>query len=301
MLIGMNNQKNYWESHHPGIPEELRKILNEYLLSLKLERLAEATVTKYKWILEKILRECKIPLESLTPGDVGNWLNEFSRGKKPKTIDLVHAALSSFFSFCLEEDYMEITVMKKRWKPKIPKTLPKYLDEYEYAHVKRIAEELPIRDRALLLFLFTSGCRVSEASNLNISDVNIDKRTAVVTGKGGKIRFVYFSEECALVLKDYLQTRNNDPTEPLFMNKFRQRLLMGGIQQVLKKVGIKAGLRQSFHPHVCRHTFATNMLARGADLQFIADKLGHNDLNTTRIYAQIPTEDMKMKYHNIMG
>jgi integrase/recombinase XerD len=196
---------------------------------------------------------------------------------------------------------MENVVMKKRWRPKIPKSLPKYLDEYEYARVKRNAEELPIRDRALILFLFSSGCRVSEMSNLNIQDVDFKKRTAEVIGKGKKIRHIHISEECSLVLNDYLQTRSSDPTEPLFMNKFGQRLLVGGIQHLLKKLGNKAGLKQTFHPHCCRHTFATNMLARGADLQFIADEMGHSDLNTTRIYARIPTEDMILKYQNIMG
>ncbi|MDQ0154245.1 tyrosine-type recombinase/integrase [Robertmurraya andreesenii] len=297
----MSVLNRYWESTNESIPNESRTILNEYLLSLKLENKAVATITKYRRFLERFLKECKIPIEELSSEDVRKWLDKFSVDKKPKTVDLVLATLSSFFSFCLKEEYMETTVMKKRWKPKIPKALPKYLDEHEYAHVKRIAEQLSVRNRALLLFLFATGCRVSEASNLNIEDVNINKRTAEVTGKGGKIRHVHFSEECALVLKEYLQTRNNEPTEPFFMNKFGQRLLKGGIQQVLKKVGIKANLRQSFHPHVCRHTFATNMLARGADLQFIADEMGHFDLNTTRIYARIPTEDMKLKYQNIMG
>jgi integrase/recombinase XerD len=297
----MTDLNRYWESTNKSIPSESRTILNEYLLSLKLENKAVATITKYRRFLERFLRECKIPIEELTSEDVRKWLDEFSVDKKPKTVDLVLATLSSFFNFCLDEEYIEHTVMKKRWRPKIPKSLPKYLDEYEYAHVKRISEHLQVRDRALILFLFSSGCRVSEVSNLNIKDINLDKRTVEVVGKGKKIRHVHFSEECAIVLKEYLQTRTYELTDPLFMNKFRQRLLVGGIQQVLKKVGIKAGLKQSFHPHCCRHTFATNMLARGADLQFIADEMGHSDLNTTRIYARIPTEDMKAKYQNILG
>lgn len=297
----MRKSEKYWICTKESIPLQQREVLNEYLLSLKLENKAVATITKYRRILEKFLIECTIPLENLTSEDVRKWLDEFSAGKKPKTIDLVLATFSSFFSFCLDEEYMETTVMKKRWRPKIPRSLPKYLDEYEYARVKRTSEHLPVRDRALILFLFSSGCRVSEVSNLNIKDINLDKRTVEVVGKGKKIRHVHFSEECAIVLKEYLQTRTYEFTDPLFMNKFRHRLLVGGIQQVLKKVGIKAGLKQSFHPHCCRHTFATNMLARGADLQFIADEMGHSDLNTTRIYARIPTEDMKVKYQNILG
>jgi integrase/recombinase XerD len=103
------------------------------------------------------------------------------------------------------------------------------------------------------------------------------------------------------VLNDYIQTRSCDPTEPLFISKFGKRLLVDGMEQVAKKAGKKAGLKQTFHPHCCRHTFASNMLARGADLQFIADGIGHGNLNTTRIYARIPTDDLILKYQNIMG
>lgn len=229
------------------------------------------------------------------------WLTTFSVGKKPRTVDLYLSAVSSFFSFCLEEEYMEITVVKKRWRPKIPHSLPKYLDEFEYARVKVSAEQLSIRNRALLLFLFSTGCRVSEVASLHVQDIDFNKRKADVTGKGRKIRQIYFSEECGLVLQDYLEKRSAEPSDPLFMNKFGEGLQVQGIRKVLKKVGGEAGLVQSLHPHMCRHTFATNMLARGADLQFIADVLGHADLNTTRIYAQIPTEEMLLTYQNIMG
>lgn len=297
----MESEIKYWVSTSELVTLETRMILNEYLLSLKLENKAVATIVKYREILERFFRECKIPIEDLVSDDVRTWLDEYSVGKKPKTVDLVLSTLSSFFTFCLNEEYIERTVMKKRWRPKIPKSLPKYLDEFEFARVKRIAEQTPIRDRALILFLFSSGCRVSEASSLNIQNVDLGKRTAEVLGKGKKIRHIHFSEECALVLEKYILNRNPKPLEPLFKNKFGNRLLVGGIQQVVKKVGIKAALNQSFHPHCCRHTFATNMLARGADLNFIADEMGHEDLNTTRIYARIPTEDMMAKYQNIMG
>ncbi|WP_256816761.1 tyrosine-type recombinase/integrase [Cytobacillus sp. Bac17] len=214
-LDKLSEQKNkYWLSTHCGIPETSKQILNEFLLTLRVENKAIATITKYRRILEKFLSECRTPLGKLTSIDVKKWLDVFSAGKKPKTVDLVLAALSKFFNFCLEEEYMETTVIKKRWKPKIPQSLRKYLDEYEYVHVKRTAEYLPIRDRALVLFLFSSGCRVSEASNLNLQDVNIEKRTAVVKGKGNKLRHIHFTEECALVLIEYLQTRSSDPTEP---------------------------------------------------------------------------------------
>lgn len=276
-------------------------ILNEYLLSIKLANKAEATIRKYKSILERFLYECSIPLESLTSEDVHNWLRDFSVGKKERTIDLYLSCLSSFFQFCLEEDFMENMVLKKRWRPKINPSLPKYLTEEEYSRVLIAAEELSLRNRAVVLFLFSSGCRLGELCSLLIKDVDLTERTATVLGKGSKIRRIHFSIECSIVLKEYLSSRDNQEEDPLFMNKFGQALGSSGVKKIISRLGKKAGLAQSLHPHVCRHTFATNMLARGAELQFIAEELGHSDLNTTRVYARIPTEEMMTIYQNKMG
>jgi len=297
----MSNEKIYWQSTHKDILVQTKNVLNEYLLSLKLANKAETTITKYRWVLELFFSECTIPLVELTSDDVLQWLNAYSEDKKPKTIDLILSVLSSFFKFCLAEDHLDKRVIKKRWRPKIPQSLPKYLTEQEYARVKLATENLSLRNRALILFLFSSGCRTSEVSQLNIQDIHLEKRTASVKGKGKKIRSVHFSEECALVLKDYLKTRTGDKDEPLFMNRFGQRLTEKGIYYTTIKLGKMAGLTQSLHPHCCRHTFATNMLARGAKIEFIAEELGHSDLNTTRVYARIPTEEMLLVYQNKMG
>lgn len=295
----MGENRKYWESSNENISIETRRILNEYLLSLKLANKAEATITKYHWILGRFFSECPTPLNILTDEDVLQWLNDFSVDKKPKTIDLVLSCLSSFFNFCLAEDYLENMVIKKRWRPKIPQSLPRYLSEQDYTLVKLAAENLSLRNRALMLFLFSSGCRRSEVSNLNIQDVNIDRRTAVVKGKGKKIRHVHFSEECAIVLSDYLKTRSSEVTDAFFINRKGLRLLPKGIYEIISRFGKKIGI--PLHPHCFRHTFATNMLARGASLEFIADEMGHANLNTTRIYARIPTEDMMLAYQNKMG
>lgn len=294
-------EKKYWEVSSESIVLETRVILNDYLMSLKLENKAEATVSKYRSILEWFFSECDVPIKDLTSKDVLTWLNKFSEDKKPKTVDLVISALSSFFNFCLAEEYLDKRVIKKRWRPKIPQAIPRYLNQHEYARVMLTSETLSLRNRALILFLFTSGCRRSEVSSLTIEDVDLNKRTATVKGKGNKIRNIHFSEECRLVLSDYLETRLGEKSEPLFMNKFGQQLTASGIYLVIRNLGKQAGLKQLLSPHCCRHTFATNMLAKGAELEFIADELGHADLNTTRVYARIPTEDMILAYQNIMG
>lgn len=297
----MDTFQKFWVSTNELIPIQTRTVLNEYLLSLKLENKAESTILKYRSTLEKVLSKCHVNLEDLTHKDVLNWLNEYSQGKKPRTIDFYLSVISSFFNFCLAEGYMGKKVIKKRWRPKLPESLPRYLNEQEFARVKVASERMSIRDRALVLFLFSSGCRRSEVANLSIQDIDFAQHTAKVRGKGKKIRHIHFSVECAHVLKDYLHYRSYESTEPLFMNRFGRRLQPYSIYKVTRKLGEMGDLLQILHPHCCRHTFATKMLARGADIQFIADEMGHADLNTTRIYARIPTEDLILAYQNRMG
>ena len=296
----MSIQKKYWISKKDEISKDVIKILNEYLLSLKLENKAERTITQYRIQLEKFLIDCNVPLEDLTSEIVRKWLNKYSANKKPRTVDFVLSILSSFFRFCLEEEYMNTHVIKNRWRPKIPHSLPQYLTEQEYARVKLESESLSIRDRALILFLFSSGCRKTEVSYLTLHDVNIDKRTAKVNGKGKKIRHIHFSEECAFILREYLRTRSGK-SDFLFINQYGNRLGRQSIYNITTSLGKRAGLLQSLYPHCCRHTFATTMLAKGAELEFIADELGHSDLNTTRVYARIPSEDLMIAYQNKMG
>ncbi|WP_312475223.1 site-specific tyrosine recombinase/integron integrase [Neobacillus sp.] len=295
----MKESSDYWKSNLED--ESTKAIMNEYLLGLKLENKAERTIRNYRWFLERFFSVCTVPLKLLTSDDVRKYLNEFTNNKKERTVDAYLSALSSFFQFCLAEDYIENVIIKKRWRPKIPQSLPKYLNETEFARVKIAVENLSPHDRAMVLFLFSSGCRSSEVSNLSIKDVNLEKRTAEVTGKGKKIRKVHFSEECAIILNQYLQTRKCIEADPLFLNNSGQRLGPKSIYYITRKIGKKAGLQQSLHPHCCRHTFATNMIARGATIEFIADELGHSNLNTTRIYARILTEDMILAYQNKMG
>lgn len=100
----MNSSKKYWISNHETTPKQTREILNEYLLSLKLANKAEATISKYRSILERFFSECTVPLDAITSDDVLNWFQQFSIGKKERTLDLMLSTLSSFFQFCFAED-----------------------------------------------------------------------------------------------------------------------------------------------------------------------------------------------------
>jgi len=292
-------KNNYWIIENDSISSQNRIVANAYLKVLKLANKSEATIDKYRSVIERFLIDCPKNLDELYPEDVHTWLKHRFGDKKERTQELILAVLSGFFKFCLNEDYIERTLTKNRWRPNIPKSLPKYLNDHELARVKLQAERLPLRDRALIEFLFSSGCRRSEVVGLNVEHLDISERTAQVMGKGRKLREVHFSEETALLLNDHLL--NHPDHEPaLFISKFNKRLGPQGVYSICRKLGNRAELPQNLSPHCCRHTFATSMLARGADLQFIGEELGHYDLNTTRIYARIPSEEIMGEYRKRM-
>jgi len=279
-------KENYWIIQNENISSHNKEIANAYLKVLKLAKKSEMTVDKYRRVLQQFLKDCPKNLEDLYAEDVHDWLSHRYGKKKERTQELILAVLSGFFKFCLAEDYIERTLTKTRWRPKIPKSLPKFLDDHELARVRIQAERLSLRDRTLIAFLFSSGCRRSEVVGLNVEDLDLEKGSAQVLGKGNKLRVVHFSEETALLLNDHL-INNTDKHAPLFINKFKKRLGPVGIYLICRKLGIKAELPKSLSPHCCRHTFATTMLARGADLEFIGRELGHRDLNITRGYARM--------------
>lgn len=157
------------------------------------------------------------------------------------------------------------------------------------------------REKALIEFLVSSGCRLSEVAQLNINDLNFNDRTVLVTGKGDKDRLVYFSVRARLMLQEYIKQRKGGdglfvstktPYEPL-----KQR----AIQRVVHAVSERAGLFGRVHPHLLRHTFATLALNSGMDVTVIQRLLGHEDISTTQIYATMNEDVIKHQYNKYVA
>jgi len=166
-----------------------------------------------------------------------------------------------------------------------------------------------LRDKAILELLFSTGMRVSELVALNMDDVNLKTREMSVMGKGGKIRVVFISDEAAESLANYLEIRGDD-FKPLFIRyaggkrSTRDgedlRLTVRSIQKIIKKYARRAGLAVEPSPHTLRHTFATDLLRRGADIRAVQELLGHSNIATTQIYTHITNPQLKKvhrKYH----
>ena len=152
-------------------------------------------------------------------------------------------------------------------------------------------------EHALIEFLFATGCRVGELYRLNKSDINFERHSAIVDGKGRKQREVYFGARASIWLKRYFDSRKDEETA-LFatINKPYKRMAIYQIQRHLKKVAERCNLEHKVHPHVLRHTFATSVLNNGAPLHTVQDLLGHDKPSTTLLYTSVSGEARRQAY-----
>lgn len=178
----IEHTRKYWISTQEGIPEQTRKILNEYLLRLKLANKAETTISKYRLYLERFCSECLVELDSLTSEDVLKWVNKFSGGKKDSTVISILSILTTFFNFCFEENYMNNRLIKRRRVPKVSQRLPRYLTDREY-YPEIITAELGQHRNIPTSVSFRpfDRSRFEEATNLLIKKVDELQRTAEVS------------------------------------------------------------------------------------------------------------------------
>lgn len=297
--MNMNNYQK-WEVFLPN--KENQQVVNDFLLNLKLANRSEQTIISYKNYLREFFGDKAETYSELTSDQILKWFQRNKSHLKESTYKQNLIVLSSFYNFCVREELIERSPIKKRWIPRPPKAVPKYLDKGEIAKIRQTIEGYPIRDQAIVEFLLTSGCRIREVHSLNVGEVDLENRTARVVGKGKKIRYVHFSDKCAILLERYLGNGNQAKDSPLFMkDDSGERLSIAIIQSTMSKLGVDAGLSGRLHAHRFRHTFATELLAKGADLSFISDELGHADLMTTQIYARLPNQAILSQYRKFMG
>jgi site-specific recombinase XerD len=293
--------RSYWELTRDLSNKNNQEVITDFLLSLKVSKHSEGTIVQYRRFLEKFFGDQVESFSSLGSDTILEWFKTNASHLKEATYRLRLSILSSFYAFCIEEGHLDRTPIKSRWFPRLPQPVPKYLGKEEIAKTRKQSENTTLRNQVLLEFMLTSGCRVGEVHRLDREDVDLEERTAKVVGKGEKIRFVHFTEKCAVLLERYLESRG-DSFPPLFVSTTSGgRLSIRMIQQIMNEIGNEAKFAASLYPHRLRHTFATELLAKGAELSFIGDELGHADLGTTQIYARLPKREIISLYRKYMG
>jgi len=247
------------------------------------------------------------PLAGVDPLAIRGFLAHLkSRGHSRATLARKLAALRSFFKYLARENHLKTNPVLGVSAPKREKKLPQFLDLSEVTNLLEAPtgktwEEK--RDRSILETLYSAGVRVSELVGLNRADVDVLSGFLKVRGKGKKERIVPIGEKALHALRDYLESipqpfrqKGDGVSSPLFLNRSGNRLTDRSIRRVILKYAKRVCLKQGISPHTLRHTFATHMLDRGADLRSVQELLGHANLSTTQIYTHVTTRRLQEAY-----
>ena len=287
---------------------EVRVIDNSWLDDLerfcdrkKLSGKSDGTIQRYKYILSKVLGFINKPIKDITEGDLNLFIETYKRINKVSnsTLEGIRLCISSFFTWQHERGYIPKNPSRGVDPIKVPKTVKKAYSDEELEKIKQTCKNL--RDKAIVEFLYTTGVRISEMTALNRSDIDVREKTIIVYGKGAKEREVYMTDVSCMYLSAYLYQRK-DENEALFVSDKapHNRLSASGVRSMLKKIGLETCI-EKVHPHRFRTTCATNLLRKGMPIEEVAEILGHAKLETTRIYALIDKEKVKMDHRRYMA
>ena len=218
------------------------------------------------------------------------------------TVSRKLACLKSFFKYLTREGLIEGNPAGGIATPKRERRLPSYLEVKEIEGLleatKGLSWEMK-RDSAILETLYSSGIRVSELMGLNLEDIDLLSSLIRVRGKGKKERIVPIGSCANTAIKEYLDASQISPSEkliPLFLNRRKTRLTDRSVRRVILKCAKRAALKKGISPHTLRHSFATHLLDRGADLRSVQELLGHANLSTTQIYTHVSAKRLKEAY-----
>ncbi len=271
-----------------------------YLDHLRVERrLADHTLDSYARDLAALAEFAagrKRTVDSLDRASLEAFVRaQMARALSPRSVARMVAAVRGFYRFLVVDRRIEKNPADDLHAPRAWPSLPKFLSLEEVDALLAqpdVSKPLGLRDRAMIELLYATGLRVSELVGLRVHDLHLDEQFVTCIGKGNKERLVPVGEEAAGWLRKYLHGARGAllkgrPSARLFLNVRGGPLSRVGFWKVLKQYGRRAHVRAALSPHVVRHSFATHLLERGADLRAIQAMLGHADLSTTQIYTHV--------------
>ena len=294
-----NEKDNEYLNH--TIIEEFslpRNMIREFIMSKHAEGCSIETCRTY-FAGVKIFLEAhqNIALQDIKANDIKSWMLEYqvSHHLSNVSLDNLRRYLNSFYNFLVAEDYVIKNPMASIHRIKTDKKLHSPFTEDDLERIRDACESS--RELALIDFLYSTGARVSEASNSDISDFNFQAMEGYVYGKGGKERIVYLDTRAKIHLLRYLHFRK-DTNPALFVEMItpHARMTKQQIEYTVKQIGKRAGI-ENCHPHRFRRTLATRLLERGMPIEQVQAILGHEKLDTTLIYAKVNQSSVKINHN----
>lgn len=294
----LSNYEIHEKSTALVVKNDLEEKIMIYLASKKLDGLSKITLSNYRLHLNRFASFMRKNAADITTMDLRIFLAYLAKNNNLKntSLETEKSILKSFFNWIEEEDYILKSPARKLKPTKIEKRLRKSLTPEEL-EMLRDSCKTP-RQRALLEFIFSTGCRLSEVVGVNINDINWNDCSLKVIGKGNKERMVFFSQKAKLYLKKYIQSKDVSINQALFISdrKPYNRIGNRAIQREIHKIAEQAGFEKSIFPHLLRHTMATFALQSGASLTTVQTLLGHENPATTEIYAEISNDTVREEY-----
>ena len=282
----------------------MEKYIEKFIRYLEIEKnYSPHTILNYRLDLEhfsKFLGELDVEkVDYLAVRKYLALLKEKNLGNR--TVNRRLSSLRSFFKFLTREGYLKANPILSVSSPKLEKHLPQFLTEeetkrlIESAFPKNDEDELSLRDRAILETFYSTGMRIAELVSIDARDIDFISNIIKVMGKGKKERIVPIGDMALLAIRKYLEKRKKT-SDTIFLNKNGSRITTRGVRGIVSKYIKISGTKQGVSPHTLRHSFATHLLNRGADLRTVQELLGHANLSTTQIYTHLTTEKLKSVY-----
>ncbi len=296
-LCNLKIEKLYENDKNASINTSL---IDSFISSKRVEGCSKKTISYYQYTLNIILNNLNKEILHLTTEDIRGYLYNYQKNSKASktTIDNIRRVLSTFFKWLEEEDYITKNPVKKIHKIRTGKIVKDTLTDESLEVLRDNCSNL--RDLAIIDLLISSGIRVGELVNLNISDINFNSRECIVFGKGDKERKVYFDAKTKLHLEEYISSRKDD-NEALFVHLKKPyiRLNISGIEIRVRKLGKKSNI-DKVHPHKFRRTLATKAIDKGMPIEQVQHMLVHTKVDTTLQYAMVEQNNVKIAHRKFL-
>ena len=278
-----------------------QEYLRMFLAAKTIEGCSNRTIQYYRVTIEKMLTVMNQPIRKISTDDMRSYLSQYQEwnGCSKVTVDNVRRNISSFFSWLEEENYILKSPMRRIHKIKTNQQVKEIITDED---IERLRDSCSCkRDLAMIDLLYSTGIRVGELVNLNISDVDFEARECVVFGKGGKERKVYFDAKSKLHLQAYLSSRVDD-NEALFvtLDAPHDRLKISGVEIRMRSLG-RINNMTRIHPHKFRRTMATRAIDKGMPIEQVQKILGHSQIDTTMQYAMVNQSNVKTSHQKYIS
>ena len=275
--------------------------LQMFLDAKKIEGCSVRTIKYYKVTIEGLFKSVGTPVRKITTEEIRKYLVDYQErgGCSKVTVDNIRRNLSSFFSWLEEEDYILKSPMRRIHKIKTKQQVKEIISDEA---IERLRDNCKCtRDLAMIDLLYSTGIRVGELVNLDISDIDFEARECIVFGKGDKERKVYFDAKAKLHLQDYIALRTDDnPALFVSLDTPTTRLKISGVEIRLRELGKKLGLN-NIHPHKFRRTMATRAIDKGMPIEQVQKLLGHSQIDTTMKYAIVNQSNVQSSHRRYIA